>query len=80
MARKRQTPTRPTEAELLLWWPWIVRFTGLGVFLYEVVGQSVERPSILVLVAAMIGLPELITLGRSSATKDQTSARQRTRK
>lgn len=48
-------------------WPWIIRFAGLGIALYETLATNIDRPSLLVLAAAMIGLPEFINIGRKDS-------------
>ena len=45
-------------------WPWIVRLTGIGIAIYETVIEHADRPTLLLLAAAMIGLPEFIRIDR----------------
>jgi len=48
-------------------WPWIVRFTGIAIAIYETVFEHADRPSLLLLAAAMIGLPEFVKWNRDKA-------------
>lgn len=41
-------------------WPWIIRFFGLGLILFETLGEQIDRPYLLALAAGMVGLPELV--------------------
>lgn len=50
-------------------WPWIVRVTGIGIAVYETLFEHVDRPTLLLLAAAMIGLPSFINIDRNRAEK-----------
>ena len=55
-----------------MWKNWnrdLVMFTlGAGGFLHEIFWQKVERPSVLILCAALMGLPFVLN-GRSNGSK-----------
>ncbi len=53
-------PRNPLESA----WPWIVRMTGIAIAIYETVVEHIDRPTLLLLAAAMIGLPEFIRIDR----------------
>jgi hypothetical protein len=61
---RRSPPPPPTPSHWTLdyLWPWIVRFVGLGIAVYETIVENSDRPSLLVLSAGMIGLPEFVRL------------------
>jgi hypothetical protein len=46
-----------------------VRITGIAIAVYETVFENVDRPTLLLLAAAMIGLPSLISLDRDRGDK-----------
>jgi hypothetical protein len=45
-------------------WPWIIRFVGITIVLWETILEHADRPSLLLLAAGMIGLPEVLRLER----------------
>lgn len=55
----------PTPAQLNLAWMIALRVVGLGGVVWQVVVEHAERPTLLLLLAAMIGLPEFVKLDRS---------------
>jgi hypothetical protein len=54
-------------------WPWIVRFGGLGLLLYETIFEHTDRPTLLLVAAAMIGLPEFIKIDRNRRNGPRSS-------
>jgi len=55
-------------------WPHIVRYTGLAIVLYETVFERVDRPSLLLLAAGMIGLKNVLDLNKAvKENKDKDS-------
>lgn len=56
MARRQHPPPSPLERA----WPWIVRFFGIGLILFETLGENVDRPYLLAVAGGMVGLPELV--------------------
>lgn len=45
-------------------WPWIIRFGGLAIAFYETLFENADRPSLLLLAAGMLGLPEFVKFQR----------------
>jgi hypothetical protein len=45
----------------MAWFPVVVRYTGVGIALWETLGENLDRPSLLVLAAGMMGLPEVLS-------------------
>lgn len=41
-------------------WPQAVRVAGLGIALYETIIEKVDRPSLLILAAGMMGLDSVL--------------------
>jgi len=55
----------PTVDFLERLWPWVVRFTGIGIALWETLEENYDRPSLLLLAAGMIGLGEIVRVSRN---------------
>jgi predicted cobalt transporter CbtA len=60
-----RTPSRtpaptPDRRDLFLyWWPVTARLAGLGIALYEMLGEKVDRPSLLAFAGALIVAPNI---------------------
>lgn len=48
-----------TQAQAEWWWKWVLRITGLGGIVYETVVQQADRPWLLLMFGAMVGLANL---------------------
>jgi hypothetical protein len=53
-------------------WPWIVRFTGIGIAIYETVFATLDRPSLLILATTLIVGPEFVKLDRRRSNGGHT--------
>lgn len=51
-------------------WPWVVRFTGLAIAIYETVVERVDRPSLLMLAGAMVLGPEFVRFTKRNGNGD----------
>jgi hypothetical protein len=61
---RRATPRRRRRSRLELAWPWVLRVTGLGIIVYETVVERLDRPSLLMVAVALIGLDHVVHIGR----------------
>jgi hypothetical protein len=50
-------------------WPVVVRYTGLAIAIYETVVEKLDRPSLLILAAGMMGLQNVVEWQRAVRTK-----------
>lgn len=48
------TPSREKEPFLIRRWPFVVRYAGLAIALWETLGESVDRPYLLGLAGSMM--------------------------
>lgn len=56
-------PTTPTIQPFDRLWPRVLRVTGLGLALYEVLVDRMAHPEVLLLAGPMMGLPSLFKEG-----------------
>lgn len=57
--------SRSLHDSLDLWWPTVIRYAGLGIVIYETIWDKVDRPSLLVLAAGMMGLKEVVKFAKN---------------
>lgn len=58
MPSRRETPRKPTTPKFAF--TKVIRWAGLGIAIFETLAEHVDRPSLLVLAAGMMGLHSVV--------------------